>query len=69
MIAARVLEAPIATAQGRRQGIRHRRRVFFAAARRPRRWSLFWDDREAIRLKIALLVFCVIAAGFLEVRW
>jgi hypothetical protein len=69
VIAARVLDAPFATTLGRRYGIRHRHRGFLAPARRPSRWSLFWDDRTAIRLKLALLTLCIVGAGFLEVRW
>jgi hypothetical protein len=69
MISTPVLQVPIATARGRRQGVRHRGRMFLAAARRPGVWGVFCDDRRVIRLKLALLTLCVIGAGFLEVRW
>ncbi|MDR7545508.1 MAG: hypothetical protein QN120_14790 [Armatimonadota bacterium] len=33
------------------------------------RWALFWDDRQAVRLKIIGLVCCLLAAALLEVPW
>jgi hypothetical protein len=32
-----------------------------------RRWALFWDDQQAVRLKIVVLVCCLLAAALLEV--
>ncbi len=69
MIATRAFRTPVATVRRRRHGVRHDRRTFLAAARRPGLRALFWDDRQAIRLKLALLALCVVAAGLLEVRW
>jgi hypothetical protein len=69
MIATRAFRTPVATVRRRRHGVRHDRRIFLAAARPPGLRALFWDDRRAIRLKLALLALCVVAAGLLEVRW
>jgi hypothetical protein len=72
MIATHALPSPLPTVRTggrrRRPGIRHRRRTFLAAARRPGIWMLLLDDRQGIRLKLAILALCVIAAGLLEVR-
>jgi len=40
-----------------------------ATVRRPGFRALFWDDRQGVTLKLALLALCVIAAGLLEIRW
>jgi hypothetical protein len=29
----------------------------------------FWDDRQAVRLKVLLLGLCLVAAAMLEVPW
>lgn len=69
MIATPAIRGPVATVRRRRQGVRHHRRTFLAAARRPALRALFWDDRQGVTLKLALLALCVIAAGLLEIRW
>lgn len=35
----------------------------------PGPWARFWNDRQAVALKIALLVGCLLAAAALEVPW
>jgi hypothetical protein len=55
----------------RRAGRRHRLRLLvsdgrFARAAGRTRWDRFWDDRRAIRLKVILLVCCLLAAALLE---
>jgi|GEM_PF-4708242 len=32
-------------------------------------WARLWDDRKAVRLKVLLLVACVLAAAALEAPW
>lgn len=32
-------------------------------------WEAFWDDRQAIRLKVLLLLVSVAAAALLETPW
>ncbi|MDI6772360.1 MAG: hypothetical protein QME77_07190 [bacterium] len=34
-----------------------------------RTWARFWDDRQAVRLKVLLLVMCILAAAALEAPW
>ncbi len=33
------------------------------------RWALFWNDRQAIAVKILLLILCGITTAALEVPW
>jgi hypothetical protein len=56
----------------RRAGRRHKLRLpvydgGLARAAGFARWDQFWDDRRAIRLKVVLLVCCLLAAALLEV--
>jgi hypothetical protein len=58
------------TARG--AGRRHQLRVVARSSRRARPsagslWALFWDDRQAARLKVFLLACCLLAAAWLEV--
>jgi hypothetical protein len=69
MIAVRFDGIPAATVRRRRQQVRHGRRILLSAGGRPGLSGRFWDDRQAIRLKLVLLALCVIGAGFLEIRW
>lgn len=39
------------------------------AADSERTWAHFWDDRRAVRLKVLLLVVCILAAAALEAPW
>lgn len=32
-------------------------------------WARFWDDRRAVRLKVILLIACILAAAALEAPW
>lgn len=34
-----------------------------------RTWARFWDDRRAVRLKVLLLIACILAAAMLEAPW
>lgn len=34
-----------------------------------RAWARFWDDRRAVRLKVLLLIVCILAAAVLEAPW
>lgn len=38
-------------------------------ARHASAWALFWNDRQAIRLKVTLLILCVAMAAMLEAPW
>lgn len=39
------------------------------AADSGRTWARFWDDRRAVRLKVLLLIACILAAAALEAPW
>jgi len=39
------------------------------AADSARTWARFWDDRQAVRLKVLLLIACILAAAVLEAPW
>ncbi|OFX27490.1 MAG: hypothetical protein A2Z07_11450 [Armatimonadetes bacterium RBG_16_67_12] len=58
----------------RRIGQRHRLRAGVPVARGAWPvmgvvWARFWDDRQAVRLKVILLAGCLLAAMWLEVPW
>lgn len=43
--------------------------VVIMTADSGRIWTRFWDDRQAVRLKLLLLAACVLAAAALEAPW
>lgn len=55
----------------RRAGRRHRLGASMPVARRAApwpgtAWARFWDDRQAVRVKVLLLAACLLAAMLLE---
>jgi hypothetical protein len=43
--------------------------AFDTARRSGAAWARFWDDRQAVRLKMLLMAACLLAAMWLEVPW
>lgn len=50
-------------------GTGHRPRAAVPVREASGSWARFWDDRQAIGLKVLLLAGCLLAAGLLEVPW
>lgn len=58
--------APVRTCGARR---RYRLRPAVHVLEPRGAWARFWDDRQAIGLKVLLVVGCLVAAALLEVPW
>lgn len=60
---------PAAPTRVRGAGRRRRLRPVVPVRESPGAWARFWDDRQAIGLKVLLLAGCLLAATLLEVPW
>lgn len=60
---------PAAPVRVRGAGPRHRLRPAVRVREQRGTWARFWDDRQAIGLKVFLLAGCMLAAALLEAPW